>query len=315
MTALAGLAGGLAFAGLALLALEVTRSAPSLGIPPRRRALLSKKACQRILIAMTVGFITLVVTRWPVAMIAAVLAVLNAPRLASRSAAQRHLAVLEGLEQWTRRLSDMLSASRGIEDALEASVRYAPTAIAPAVAALGRRLAARSGTEEALREFAADVDDPAGDRIAAALIIATGRRGGAVHDVLGTLAAMLARDVAGRREIEADRAQHQTTVKWLTLFAVGFAVFALLNKAYSAPFGTLPGQVVMAAVAALYAGGLGWLHHLGAVPIQGRFLGRVAVGPRSGISPTNSSSHSRSNIWRGNGVRPARSATGRRRQQ
>lgn len=313
MTALAGLAGGLAIAGLALLVLELTRSAPTLTTPPRQRALLSKKARQQMVIAITLGLITLLVTRWPVAMIAAALAVLSVPRLVSGSAAQRHFAVLEGLEQWTRRLSDMLTASRGIEDALETSVRYASPAIAPAVAALGRRLAARSGTEEALREFAADIDDPAGDRIAAALIIATGHRGGAVHDVLSALAAMLAKDVASGREIEADRAQHQTTVKWLTFFVLSFAVFAVVNKAYSAPFGTVPGQLVMAVVAALYAGGLGWLHHLGAVPIQGRFLAPVAVGKRTG-DPLSKSSHSQSSVWRGNGIRAGRSSAGRRRQ-
>ena len=73
----------------------------------------------------------------------------------------------------------------------------------------------QAGSEAALRAFAADIGDPAGDRIAAALIIATGRRGGAVREVLNSLAVMLARDVAARREIEADRAQHRTTVKWL----------------------------------------------------------------------------------------------------
>ena len=100
-----------------------------------------------------------------------------------------------------------------------------------------------------MRAFAADIADPAGDRIVAALIIATGRRGGAVRDVLNALAVMLARDVAARREIEAERAQHRTTVKWLTVFMLGFTVFAILNRSYAAPFGTLPGQIVMALVA------------------------------------------------------------------
>lgn len=321
MTALAGVAGGLAIAGLALLFFELTRSVPSSDTPPRRLALPGKKAVHRALVAVMVGFITLVITRWPVAMIATVLAVLYLPRLTSSRAAQRHLAMLEGLEQWTRRLSDMLTASRGIEEALEASVRHAPTAIAPAVAALGRRLAARLGTEEALRAFAADVDDPAGDRIAAALLIATGRRGGAVQDVLRALAAMLARDVAARRDIEADRAQHRTTLKWLSLFTLGFAVFAVMNKTYSAPFGTLPGQVVMATVAALYAGGLGWLHHLGSVPAQGRFLpgaasGPVKAHPVTSAPVTHTSSRSQSSIRQGSGKRAAHGATrpGRRRQ-
>ena len=220
MTVLAGLAGGLAIAGIALLLLELTRRASPPGTP-RRRVTIGRQARRRLLIAFAAGLVTLAITHWPVAMIAAVLAVLYLPRITSSRAAQRRAAMLEGLEQWTRRLSDMLTASRGLEDALEASARQAPTAIEPAVTALGRRLAARVAAETALRAFAADIGDPAGDRIAAALIIATGHRGGAVRDVLNSLAVMLARDVAARREIEADRAQHRITVKWLTLFVLG----------------------------------------------------------------------------------------------
>jgi Flp pilus assembly protein TadB len=205
-------------------------------------------------------------------MVAAALAVLFLPAIVSTRAPMQRAAVLDGLEQWTRRLSDLLTASRGLEDALEASARQAPLAIAPAVQALSQRLAARAPAEAALRAFAADIGDPAGDRIAAALIIATGHRGGPVRDVLNALARILARDVAARREIEADRAQHRTTVKWLTVFVLGFTVFAILNRAYSAPYGTLAGQVVMALVVALYGAGLGWLNHLGSVPAPGRFL-------------------------------------------
>ncbi len=279
MIALAGVAGGLVIAGLALLFLELTRPAPEPGGPPRMRIRLAPRSRKRLFIALGTGVVTLALTRWPVAMIAAGLAVLFLPSITSSRAAKQQAAVLEGLEQWTRRLSDMLTASRGLEEALETSARQAPAAIEPAVTALGRRLTARTGTEEALRAFAADVDDPAGDRIAAALIIATGHRGGAVRDVLNALAIMLARDVAARREIEADRAQHRTTVKWLTLFVLGFTVFAVLNRSYSLPYGTAPGQVVMALVVALYAVGLLWLHHLGSLPAPGRFLTAAGMGP------------------------------------
>ena len=272
MIALAGLAGGLVVAGFVLLVLELTGRAAGPGTPPRRRVRVSRITRNRVLLGLSAGVVTLAATRWPVAMIAAVLAVLFLPAIVSTRAPMQRAAVLEGLEQWTRRLSDMLTASRGLEDALEASARQAPAAIAPAVQALGRRLAARAPAEAALRAFAADIGDPAGDRIAAALIIATGRRGGSVRDVLTALARVLGRDVAARREIEADRAQHRTTVKWLTLFVLGFTVFAILNRAYSAPYGTLAGQVVMALVVALYGAGLGWLNHLGSVPAPGRFL-------------------------------------------
>jgi hypothetical protein len=46
----------------------------------------------------------------------------------------------------------------------------------------------------------------------------------------------------------------------------------VLNRSYSAPFGTLAGELVLALVAGLYAVGLGWLHRLGAMPAPGRFL-------------------------------------------
>jgi Flp pilus assembly protein TadB len=281
MTMLAGLAGGLAIAGVVLLMLELTRPAPPPGTPSpgarHRWRMSAAPRRRRTLVAVGAGLVTLAVTRWPVAMMAAVLAVLFLPAITSSRAALGRTAVLEALEHWTRRLSDMLTASRGLEEALEASARHAPAAIEPAVVALSRRLAARAGTETALRAFAADIGDPAADRVAAALIMATVRRGGAVRDVLNALATMLARDVAARREIEADRSQHRTTVKWLTLFVLGFTVFAMINRGYSAPFGTLPGQIVMALVVALYAGGLGWLHHLGSLPEPGRFLARARL--------------------------------------
>ena len=115
----------------------------------------------------------------------------------------------------------MLTASRGLEEALEASARSAPAAIAEPVTTLAAGCQRRTGTEAALRAFAADIDDPAADRIAAALIIATGRRGGGVREVLNALAVMLARDVAARREIEAERAQHRTTLRWIAVFVAG----------------------------------------------------------------------------------------------
>jgi Flp pilus assembly protein TadB len=288
VTVLAGLAGGLMIAGLALLLFEFVPRDPGLITPPRARTRIrvGPRSRKRLLIAACAGLVTFALTRWPVAATAAALAVLFVPQITSSRAARHRAAVLEALEQWTRRVADMLTASRGLEEALEASARQAPAAIGPAVTALRRRLTARTDTEAALRAFAADIDDPAGDRIAAALIIATGRRGGAVREVLNALAAMLARDVATRRETEADRAQHRTTVKWLILFVLGFTVFAAANRSYAAPYGTVPGQVVMAFVTALYAGGLLWLHHLGSVPVPGRFLAGDA-GPAPSASLAN----------------------------
>jgi Flp pilus assembly protein TadB len=273
---LAALAGAAIVAGLLLGITELIGRAPAPpGIPPPRHrfgGLPSAASGRQILLAAAAGLVVLAVTRWPVAGLAAGLAVMFLPRVLSTSGQRRRTAKLEALEHWTRRLGDMLAASSGLEEALEASARSAPAAIAGPVAALAARLGARTGTAAALRAFADDIDDPAGDRIAAALLIATGRRGGGVRDVLNALAAMIARDVAARREIEAERAQHHTTLRWIVVFVAGFTVFAVLNRGYSAPYGTVPGEIVLGLVTALYAGGLTWLYRLGAMPLRGRFL-------------------------------------------
>jgi Flp pilus assembly protein TadB len=274
MIIVAAVAGALIMAGIVLGFAELTRRPPAPGRPPARawapRRI--RAARRRVALAFAAGLIMLAMTRWPVAALATAGAVMFLPKLTAAKAARQRIAKLEGLEHWTRRLSDMLTASRGLEEALAVSARTAPAAISGPVTALARRLAARVGTEDALRSFADEIDDPAGDRIAAALIIATGQRGGAVHGVLCALADILAREVAVRREIEAERAQHRTTLRWIVAFVAGFTVFAILNRSYSAPYGTVVGQVMLALVALLYAAGLGWLHRLGMLPGPGRFL-------------------------------------------
>ena len=275
MTLLFALTGGFVICGLVLLVAELTRKAPPPGIPAKTglaRAGFSDARSRRILIAIGVALAMLAISRWPVAAIGAGFGVFFVPTVVSSRTAKRRTAVLEGLEQWTRRLADMLSASRGLEDALEASARSAPAVIAPEVTALARRLSARVGTQDALRAFADEINHPAGDRIVAALLIVTSQRGGGVQGVLTTLAELLARDVGARREIEASRAEHKTTLRWIIGFVAAFTIFAILNRAYSAPYGTLTGEAVLAVVAMLYAVGLWWLYRLGEIPEPGRFL-------------------------------------------
>ncbi|HEY3903051.1 MAG TPA: type II secretion system F family protein [Streptosporangiaceae bacterium] len=282
MILLAGAAGALILGGLVLFVAELTRQAPAPGIPARRglaAGTIAGANGRKILIAVVAGLAMLAVTRWPVAALAAALAVLFVPKLMSNGESKRRTAMLEGLEQWTRRLADMLTASRGLEDALAVSARTAPAAIAPQVTALARRMSARVGTQEALRAFADEINDPAGDRIVAALLIATGQRGGGVQGVLSALAELLARDVAARRDIEASRAEHRTTLRWIIAFIAGFTGFAIVNRSYSAPYGTFTGQLVLGVVAVLYAAGLAWLYRLGKIPVPGRFLESSQLAP------------------------------------
>ncbi len=293
MTIIVALSGALVAGGLVVALHEAFWYRPRSGIPPRPRLVrMTPATWRRVGIAVVVGLVALLLSGWPVLGMAAVVAVILLPRLSSVRASRRRTAVLEGLEQWARRLSDLLGASRGLEDALEASARSAPEVIAGPVTALARGLAARGGSDAALRAFADEIDDPAGDRIVAALIIATGRRGGAVGDVLRTLAEQLARDVATRRDIDAERAEHRTTLKWIVGIVIAFTVFCVLNRSFSAPFGTGLGQLVLAVIALLYIAGLSWLQHLGNIGAPARFLDGRSSRPTAAAS-TEPPSHAR----------------------
>jgi Flp pilus assembly protein TadB len=269
------LAGAAVVGGLLLLVREFTRRAPPPGVPPAwwRQPARALAPSWRWLLAVTVaGLAVLLVTGWPVAGVIAAAAAVFVPKLAIGKGQRQQIAVLHGLDQWTRRVAGLLSAGQTVESALVAASASAPAAIAGPAATLARRLAARSGTEAALRAFAEQLADPAADRVAAALIIATSARGGRVGGVLAALADLMARDAASRHQILAERAQHRTTLWCVIAFILGYAAILFADRSYSAPFGTITGQAVLATVALVEAAALAWVHRLSATPAPGRFL-------------------------------------------
>jgi Flp pilus assembly protein TadB len=266
---LAALAGALLASGLIAVIAYARGTDPDHAAvaPPSRlaeaaRAVLAPHRRRRVAAAVTSALAVLAITRWPVAALATGIGILATPALLSQRPAQRRIARLEALEQWTRRLADVLAASRGLEDTLTASARKAPAPIEAEVHALARRLRARMPAGTAIRLWADELADPTADRIAAALLLADRRRGAGVRPVLSQLADQVGKDVAARREIEASRAEHRTTLRWVLVFLAGYTVIIALRPSYSAPFSTLTGQSVMAVIALLYGAGLFWIHQL-----------------------------------------------------
>lgn len=260
--------------------------------PPSRARAIARRALRRdqgrkVLLAVALALLVLLLTRWPIAALATGVGTIAAPRLLSRRPAQQRIARLEALESWTRKLADVLAASRALEDALMLSVRKAPAPIQQEVETLARRLRAHMPTEQALRLWAEDLADPTADRIAGALILAASRRGSGVKRVLTQLAEMVAKDVAARREVEASRAQHRTTLRWILIFLAGYTLFVSLRHSYSAPFDTFAGQIAMGIVALLYAAGLWWIHRLATPPKTPRLLTLRPEPARPSASPTS----------------------------
>lgn len=279
---LAAVAGALVAGGTACTAAGwVLPPPPERAGPSRWRVLLARWRIsgKTAAAAAAAGLAVLAITGWPVAGIATVPAVIAIPRILSRRPARARIARLEALEAWTRRLADVLAAARGLEDAITHSAATAPAPIAPAVAGLAGALRSRVAAEDALRAFADAIDDPVGDLIATALLLAATRRGPGVHAVLTELASDVAKDVAARREAEAERASYRTALAWIVAFLLGYTLYLILDRSYSAPFGTPLGQVVLAIVAGCYAGGLYWLHRLSLIAGPSRFLHQHVTGP------------------------------------
>lgn len=220
-----------------------------------------------------VGLVVWLISGWLVAGLITTAVLLGAPTLfGTTQAARRELERLEALQAWTRRLADLRTAGGGLEQTLAASLKTCPDPIRPEVTALVARLRAGWRVDAALRAFADDLADPAGDLVVAVLLLDAERRGTGVAGVLDDLADTVAEEVTMRRKVEADRAKPRTSARIVTAITLGAAGVGALNPTYIQPYGTAPGQLVLAGIATGIAGCLWWMHRVALGTPDPRFL-------------------------------------------
>lgn len=247
---------------------------------PRRpriaRVSMSSRTRNLLLVGVGAGIVVALASGWLLAIVVVPLAVAGLPVLLSSSEANSQIARLEGLEEWTRALSGVLTSGIGLEQALIATSRSTPEPIRPEVSRLVSRLRARWTTEDALRGFADDLDDATGDLVAANLILGARRRGPGLASVLDSLAESVAADVRARRQIEADRAKPRATARWVTIITIGVLVVLAFTGDYVAPYTTPIGQMILAVFLAGYVGVLVWMRRMSAGAPLPRFIGHKA---------------------------------------
>jgi Flp pilus assembly protein TadB len=262
---LAGTAALMVAAGLALVVAGL-RPAPASGALDARRfrvRLPGSLRSTRWPLASLSGVLGWMLTGWPALGAAVAAAVLGLPavvRADARAAVQ--IDRVEAVEEWARRVADVVAIGVGLEQALQTAARTAPSAIATEATTLSARIAARMPTEEALRHFADEVADPTADLVVAALILASRRRGPGVAAALTALADSVGEEVAARRRIEADRAKPRATARAVTAITLLIMAAGLLNRGYTAPYGTALGQVVLAATLGFFGAALWWMHSM-----------------------------------------------------
>ena len=277
MRLLAAVAGVLVTSGLVLATVGARRTdAPHRVRTIRARATRTRWATSRrtrLLAAGAVGLAVWAVSGWPVAGAVVTVTIVGLPVLLGTGSVAAHgIARIEAVEEWTRRVADVLVAGTGLEQALAGSLATCPEPIRPEVTALCARLSARWTPEQALRAFADDVDDAAADLVAAALVLAARRRGPGLARVLTSVADSVAEEVVVRRKVEAERAKPRATARAVTLITLGVVGVGALNGDYLAPYATGLGQLVLAAIAAGFVACLAWMRALTLSAPEPRFL-------------------------------------------
>ncbi|MEV7778584.1 type II secretion system F family protein [Kitasatospora sp. NPDC088351] len=192
---------------------------------------------------------------------------------------------LEALSEWTQRIADVLLLGVGLNQAIVTSRRTAPAALEEEVGELAARLQARWRPEEALRAFADSIADATADKVLAALLLRAGDSGPGLARALSDMADSVREEVRQRRVIEADRAKHRTTIRWLVGIIVLVVTLGSFNTDYTRPYSSLLGQVVLGVVAALFVAVIAWMRALASHPPVPRLLEadrRSRAGRRSG---------------------------------
>ena len=230
-------------------------------------------------IALVVGILVLVATRWVVAGVGIALLVYSWRSLGGAASERKTMARLESLATWTESLRDTIAGAVGLEQAIPSSIRVADVSIRAPLTKLVDRLHTRVPMHVALRRFADDLDDPSADMIIAALIINSRLRGPGLRALLGALAVSVREELDMRRKVNAGRRSTRRSVQIVVAVSVGMAVgLAVLDHAFLSPYDGVYGQFVLVIIGAIYAAGILWLRRLATFESPQRLLGTGGTG-------------------------------------
>ncbi|MEZ5220274.1 MAG: hypothetical protein R2743_02195 [Ilumatobacteraceae bacterium] len=223
----------------------------------RRRTIEWRGAGRSIGIALAAALLGWMLTGWPaIGGLAASVALIVPKLLGARARREATRARSEALAAWAEMLRDTVSSHAGLREAISITAKVAPKPIQAEVQLLSAR-AEREQLTRALRQFAAELDDPVADLIVAALVIAADRQAHRLSELLGQIAASAREQVGMRTRVETGRARTYASSRALVLITLGFAAMLMVfSPKYMEPYDSFVGQVVLAGIGGLFAAAL-----------------------------------------------------------
>jgi tight adherence protein B len=180
---------------------------------------------------------------------------------------------ITALASWCEQLRDLLTAEYGIVGTIAATARTCPEPIRPEVERLATRLS-RQNPNSAIRQFAAELDDPSGDLVASVLLLAMSRSS-RTSELLAELAGTIRDRAAMRLRVEADRSGQRSEARFIIAFSAvavtGVLIFGRDSEFLDA-YDDASGQLVLAFVIACFAVGGWWMSKLTRFERPARFL-------------------------------------------
>jgi tight adherence protein B len=280
VTPVAAVAGLVAAVGLVMVATGLRRQPP----PPEARTAARRPlpwhgwrvpAPERVAVIAAATLVTLVVVRWPVAVVGVAVAVAYATR--PNGGRTDDAAKADALTAWVEMLRDATGTPRGIEGVLTVTADGAPILIRPHVMRLARRLAYEP-LDDTLDDLADDLDHPVGDLVVTSLRLAARSGGRQIRSVLDDLAAAARQEAAMHRRVEVARERPRSDMRSVVVvMAVFVGALVLVGGEYLEPYDTAAGQAVLAVVAVMWAAGVTAMIRLGRSRPVDRYLTRRAT--------------------------------------
>jgi tight adherence protein B len=273
-TLLVTLLGAVAGGGVVLLVAALRGTTPRGGGLVRGGPSWHERIGRQAVIAVIVGAVVLLVTSWPVAALASMALVLGWSSLFGGARLERQAAArIEGLAAWTESLRDTIAGAVGLEQAIPATVYAASPAIRAQLRLVVDHLRVRVPLPVALQRLADELDDPSADLVVAALILNAKLRGPGLRQVLTSLSEAARAELDMRQRVAAGRSATRRSAQIVMIFSVAvIALLTVLNPKYVEPYGSVTGQLVLAVVAACFAGGFLWMKRLSGIDMPERFL-------------------------------------------